>query len=82
MAGALPVVGRTEPYRPWWERTFVADTEGDWRRIVKHLVRNRDEVRQMAREARLYCLAERDIRSTVSEWRAAIASVEELAVAA
>lgn len=72
MAGACPVVGRTEPYRPWWERTFVAEQQWDWRKIVKHLVRNRDEVRETAASAREYVLAERSYPDAVRPWKEAL----------
>lgn len=75
MAGAVPVVSRTEPYRPWWDGEapgYVADTKKGFVKIVKHLVANREEARQAAHAAKDYVLAHRDIRNSVSEWREAI----------
>jgi hypothetical protein len=72
MAYAAPVVSHVEAYRPWWDRTYTCKTEKDFLKIVKHLVRNRDEVLDLASSAREYVLDERDIRKTVSKWRKAI----------
>lgn len=75
MGGAAVVVSKTEPFRPWWDGEapgYVAETAKDFKRIVKHLVRNRDEVRQAAQAAREYVLTERNIHRTVQEWRDAL----------
>lgn len=72
MAGALPIVSEVEPYRPWFDRTYTARNEWDWRRIVKHLVRNRDEIKTLAEKAREYVLAERTIQGNISKWRDAV----------
>ena len=72
MAGAVPVVSRTEPFRPWFERTYVAETPKEYLKIVKHLVANREETRQAAEKAREYVLRERTIQDSVHEWRRAL----------
>jgi Glycosyl transferases group 1 len=72
MAGALPVVSRTEPYRPWWDKGFVAESRKDWLRIAKHLVGNREQTAQAAKDARAYVLAERTIAKNITAWREAI----------
>lgn len=72
MAGACSIVSKTEPYRPWWNGEapgYVAPREKDYLKVLKHLVANRDEVRETARLAREYVLAERNIRNTIGEWR-------------
>ena len=73
MGGALPVVSRTEPFRPWWDKGYVAETKKDWKKILKHLILNRDEVRQGWQDARKYVLAERTIQKNVGAWRTALA---------
>jgi len=73
MGGALPVVSHTEPYSPWWDRGYVAERRRDWLRIIKHLVGNRDEVRQAWQDAYAYVLAERTIEKGIEAWRTALA---------
>lgn len=73
VAGALPVVSKTEPYKPWHDRTFVCEAKKDWTKMLKHLVANRDEVAQGAKDAKAYVLAERTIQRGVEAWRQAIA---------
>lgn len=78
MAGACSVVSNVEAYRPWFDKpAYVADQPWDFKKIVKHLVRNRDEVRETARLAREYVLAERDIRQHVHKWREAVGGEAE-----
>lgn len=74
MAGALPIVGRTEPYRPWWDRTLTVDTTKpkDWLKMVKWIVAHRDEVADRARRAREYVLEERTIAGNTWRWQEAI----------
>jgi hypothetical protein len=72
MGGALPVVSKTEPYRPWWDRGYVAETKKDWVKIVKHLVKNRDEVQKCYQDARHYVLTERTIQTGIEKWRSVL----------
>lgn len=75
MAGACPVVSRTEPYRPWWEGwgwPYVAQTEKEWAKVVRHLVAHPEEVRDGAREVRRLVLSERAIERTAWRWEEAI----------
>lgn len=74
MAGAAVVTSRVEPYRPWWggEAPGIGVPDHGWRRVVKHLVRHRDEVRDMAREARRYVLDRRTIRREIANWEQAV----------
>ena len=75
MGGACSIVSETEPYRPWFDKpAYVAKQPWDYTRLLKHLVRNRDEVAETARLAREYVLAERDIRQHVHKWRDACLS--------
>jgi hypothetical protein len=73
MAGAVPVVSRTEPYRPWWDGpAMVAETPKDYLKAVKYLAAHRDEARDMAAKAREYVLAERAFPAAVEPWREAV----------
>lgn len=74
MAGAAVVTSRTEPYRDWWDGTAPGIGVGDhgWRQVVKHLVRNRGEVADMAREARRHVLQHRTIQEGVRAWEEAL----------
>ena len=75
MGGACSVVSKTEPFIPWFNGEapgYNATTPKDFLDVVKHLVANRDEVAQTAKEAKEYVLAKRDIRKTVQEWRDAV----------
>lgn len=80
MAGAVPVVSRTEPFSPWWRDgapCFSYETEKGLLKTVKHLVtvEGRREARQAWLEAYRYVTTERNIRGSVSEWRDALSSV-------
>ena len=72
MGGALPVVSKTEPYRPWWDRTYVAEKRADWLKIVKHLVSHRDEVRATWWDAYDYVVGDRTIETGIEAWRCAL----------
>jgi hypothetical protein len=77
MGGACSIVSRTEPFRPWWGEgrpCYVADTPKDFLKLVKHVVRSRDEVRETARLAREYVLGERVIAREIDQWRAVLAT--------
>lgn len=75
MGGAVPVVSRTEPYKPWWGEDRPCLVAGDAKgflKAVKHLVGHRDETRATARLAREYVLSERVISKSISSWREAL----------
>jgi hypothetical protein len=77
MSGACSIVSRVESNRPWWDGEapgYAAKTPKDFLNVVKHLVMNRDEVEQMAQDARYYAITERNIHDTISEWRTALES--------
>lgn len=75
LAGACSVMSDVPPYSPWKGKPgYFAQTPKDFLRVVKHLVANREEVRETARLAREYVLAERDIRDSVHLWREALES--------
>lgn len=76
MGGACSVVSRTEPYRPWWAGDapgYSAATPKEFVKVVKHLIANRDEVRETAKLAREYALTARNIAASIGTWREAIA---------
>ncbi|MCR4338820.1 MAG: hypothetical protein NUW01_02920, partial [Gemmatimonadaceae bacterium] len=76
MGGACSIVSRTEPYRPWWDGSapgYSAASPKEFLKLVKHMVANRDEVRETARLAREYAITERNIGHGVHAWREAIA---------
>lgn len=76
MGGACSVVSRTEPYRPWWDGSapgYVADSPKEFLKVVKHLVANRDEVRETVRLAREYATTVRHIDRSIGAWKEAIA---------
>jgi hypothetical protein len=73
MAGALPIITKTEAYRPWWDKPcLVAETEKDFRRHIKWCVNNRDEVKKLAAEALAYVLSERRIEHSIHYWEEAV----------
>ena len=75
MGGACSVVSRTEPYRPWWDGSapgYSASTPKEFLKVVKHLVANRDEVRETARLAREYALTVRNIDRSIGQWKEAV----------
>lgn len=75
MAGALPVVARTEAYSPWWRDNdwpYVAQTEAEWQAIIRHLVKNPEEVREGAAAAKEYVLRERTIHHEIHAWKEAV----------
>jgi len=75
MAGALPVVARTEAYSPWWrdqDWPYTAQTEGEWEEIIRHLVKNRDEIKEGAMAAYIYTCEHRTIQHEIDAWKEAI----------
>lgn len=72
MAGAWPIVASAEPYKPWHDRTMTCSSAKDWQRALRWVVLHRDEISQLAAEARDYVLSERTIGDSVHLWREAI----------
>src|SRR3990167_3501089 len=73
-AGALPVLSSVPPYDNWvdGEHCRKASTRQEFLNIVKHLVRNRDETKRLAREAHQYVIRERCIAREAEAWREAV----------
>jgi hypothetical protein len=73
MAGAMPLVARTEAYRPWTDMGWPsARTENEWVELIQHAVRNRDWVKEQAAVAKEYVLNERTIQHEIIRWEEAI----------
>lgn len=75
MGGAVPVVSKTEPFRPWWGTDapcLVAETRKDWLRCVKSLVADREQTHKLASEARAWVLRNRSIETGIEAWREAV----------
>lgn len=75
MGSCAPVLSNVEPYAAWTDGSdcLKAATAKDFLHIVKHLVANRDEVRQLAAAARAYVLGERTTQAQIHKWREAVA---------
>src|SRR3990167_772309 len=73
-AGAIPVLSTVPPYDKWTdgEHCRKASTRQEFLNIVKHLVRNRDETKLLAREAHEYVIRERCIAREAEAWREAV----------
>lgn len=73
MGLACPVLSDAPPYAEWHDRPclMARDAKG-FLHAIQHLVRNREEARQLAAEAREYTLRERTIQTQIEAWREAI----------
>jgi hypothetical protein len=72
-AGACSIMSDVPPYAPWKDKPgYFARTPKEFTKIVKHLVKNPDEARETGRLAQKYVYEERDIRSSIHNWRNAI----------
>lgn len=77
MSGACSVVGETEAYKPWFDQpVYVAKNIWDWKRILKFLVRNREEVAETSRLAKQYVIENRQIKDNVYLWEEAVEGAE------
>ncbi len=74
MAGALPIVSDVPPYEGCEIPGIIHCPDAKaFLRAVQWAVANKDEVRQLAREARDYVSAERSVEANIDRWREAIA---------
>lgn len=74
MGGCVPVLSDVAPYDPWTDGENclkAADAKG-FLRAIQQLVRNRDQVKQLAAAARAYTLAERTTAAQIHCWQEAI----------
>ncbi len=75
MSGALPVMSNVAPYEDWRDGPgLFAHSEKAWADQIKWCVRNRDEVRALAAEAKAYVMGERLIGHEIPRWREAVAA--------
>jgi hypothetical protein len=74
MAGAMPFLQSSESYWDWEDREFARTCFGtiDWEHGIRWALKNRDEVRARAQQAREYVLAERTFKTEIERWRTAI----------
>ena len=75
MAGALPIVSRTESFSPWWRDQnwyWTAQTPEQWADIIREVVSERDNISTAATAAKKYVMAERTIQTEISKWKEAI----------
>lgn len=72
MAGALTVCSDAEPFKAFKGPCVRTGSAKGFEASVRWAVTHRDEVTDMAREARQYVLRERTIQSNIWRWRAAI----------
>lgn len=72
MAGAWPIVSTAEPYKPWHDRTMACTTAKDWMKALRWVVLHRDEIPDLAAEAKDYVLSERQIKHSIHLWREAV----------
>jgi hypothetical protein len=75
MGGAMPFVQTDEPYHEWRDVDYSKScaTPAEWMDAIQWGVRNRDEVRAKARQAREHVLVNRTFRTEIERWRQAIA---------
>jgi hypothetical protein len=75
MGGAATVVSDNAPYSDVPDHLCLkAKDAGGFLRAVQHLVKHRDEVKQLAQEAGAYVLKERTTAAQIGCWRDAIAA--------
>ena len=72
MAGAWPIVSTATAYSPWHERTMTCTSSKDWLNALKWVVRHRDEIPALAKEAGDYVRSQRLIGQNIHYWREAI----------
>ena len=79
MAGVMPIVSRTEPYRWWWEDMrwpWVAKTDAEWDEVLQAASKlGADEVAAVAAEAKALVLKHRTITDNIGKWREVIEDV-------
>jgi hypothetical protein len=75
MGGAMPFLQAGEVYWEWEGREFARTCHGaaDWANAIRWAVRNQDEVRARAQQAREYVLRERTYATEIEQWRRAVA---------
>jgi hypothetical protein len=74
-AGAAVVLSDVAPYANWSDGSncLKAKSARDFYHHIRHLVGNRDEVKQLAKAGRDYVLSERTTVKQIDKWEAALA---------
>jgi hypothetical protein len=74
MGGAMPFLQSSEPYWEWENKGFVrmCHSPADWVSALQWAVRNQDEVRWRAQQARAYVLGNRTFRTEIDRWHDAV----------
>lgn len=79
MAGVMPIVSRTEPYRWWWDDQkwpWVAGSDVEWSEVLQAAAAlSAQEVADEAAKAKALVLEHRTIQDNVHLWREVIDSV-------
>lgn len=75
MAGVCPVLSAVPPYSEWQngQGCFKARNAGDFKKILKDLVRSPHTAREMAAEAKQYILEHRTYERNIWRWEEAVA---------
>jgi glycosyltransferase involved in cell wall biosynthesis len=76
MGLCAPVLSDVTCYEDWADGSTclkVRDAAG-FKKTIRHLVQNRDEVRQLAEAARAFALEHRTTESQIGKWREAVAA--------
>lgn len=84
MGGAALVLSDQPPYADWTdgENCLKARKPSDWVKAIKHLVRNREETKQLARESRGWVRRNRETPAQIHTWRAAVEGADDVRKAA
>ena len=76
MAGVMPIVSRTEPYRWWWDDMdwpWVASSEKEWNEVLQSAAKlGAAEVASVAAEAKRLVLEHRTIQANIGAWKEVI----------
>lgn len=74
-AGALPVMSGQPPYDEWRNKPFgrFAGNARQFEEQVRWAVANRDQVKELAAQAKAYVMAERTIEREIKSWEKAVA---------
>jgi glycosyltransferase involved in cell wall biosynthesis len=81
MGGAVPVLSDVAPYALWQdgENCLKAKDAKGFYHLIRHLVTNRDEAKNLASAAKRYVLAERTTQAQIGRWRDAISGASDVA---
>jgi glycosyltransferase involved in cell wall biosynthesis len=77
MGGAAPILSGEAPYEAWENERgcLKARTAKGFYESIKRLVKDREETKQLAMEAKEYVLSKRTIKDNIASWRNAVHGV-------